>query len=565
MVGRTIAHYEVLEKLGAGGMGEVFKARDRKLNRFVALKVLPHDQMADPERRRRFLQEAQAASALNHPNIIVIHDVVADDQGDCLVMEYVAGRTLADLVPKTGLSSSQVLRYGIQIADALAAAHHAGILHRDLKPGNVMINDHGLAKLLDFGLAKIMEPAVSSDLTATQTLDSSPKTAAGTILGTASYMSPEQVEGKTLDARSDIFSFGLVLYEMITGRRAFQGDSAITTLTAVLRDQPPRIAELAADAPPQLERLVNRCLEKDPAERWQTMKDLHAAMQGLKEDLDSGSIIASRRHAAVAAAALPKKKTARFLIGAAAGLVVVVVAAGALWLKTRPAPAPPPQQQTAAQPGPAPEPAPAPVEPASTPPKELQPAAARPAPAKAAPPKAAAPKVIITGQAETTPPQSQPIAPATPAPPPPVLAAPQTVAVPVSIPDGTRIRLVATSDVPAGAGKGDVVHLAAAAELRIGDAVVVAKGASATAVLGEAGRKFIFGKKNKVPVMLDTIAAADGSRLHLRGTVQSQSKGKPVELNPPDAKDSPVALPKGTEFDAFVDGGADVKVLKKRP
>ena len=218
MTGRTISHYEILDKLGAGGMGEIYRARDPRLNRVVAVKALPAASTGDPDRRRRFLQEAQAASGLNHPNIITIHDIVKDvDGSDYMVMEFIAGRTLGEIIPPQGLDVARTLQYAAQIADALAAAHDAGIVHRDLKPGNVMVTEAGRVKVLDFGLAKV---TVETSLTeATQTLASGPMTVEGSILGTVSYMSPEQAQGKRVDARSDIFSFGAGASPIWGGKR----------------------------------------------------------------------------------------------------------------------------------------------------------------------------------------------------------------------------------------------------------------------------------------------------------------------------------------------------------
>ncbi len=224
----------MIEKLGEGGAGEIYKAPDARLNRMVAIKVLNNASAGDSDRRRRFIQEAQAASALNHPNIITIYDIASDEESEYMVMEYVAGKTLADLIPPGGVGVAKTLQYSVQMADALKAAHAAGIIHRDLKPGNVMVTESGLVKILDFGLAKI---SMATQLTEeTQTMGAAPMTVAGSILGTVAYMSPEQAQGKTVDPRSDIFSFGVVMYEMLTGSKAFAGDSAISTLTAILRD-----------------------------------------------------------------------------------------------------------------------------------------------------------------------------------------------------------------------------------------------------------------------------------------------------------------------------------------
>src|SRR5215471_9644469 len=284
-----ISHYEILEKLGEGGMGVVWKARDTRLNRLVAIKTLPAGRIVAEDRRRRFIQEARAASALNHPNIVTIHDIASEDGTDFIVMEYVEGKTLGQLIPKGGMRPEEILGYAIQIGGALAKAHAAGIIHRDLKPGNVMVTAEGRVKLLDFGLAKLIEPAGElGEDELTRTL--APVSEAGTIIGTAAYMSPEQAESKTVDARSDIFSFGAVLYEMATGERAFRGDSKLSTLSAVLRDNPAPPSQVAAGVPRELDRIIARCLRKDPARRFQDMPDLIVALEELKEESDVGSI-----------------------------------------------------------------------------------------------------------------------------------------------------------------------------------------------------------------------------------------------------------------------------------
>jgi serine/threonine protein kinase len=213
--GTRLGPYEVLGLIGSGGMGEVYKARDTRLDRTVAIKVLPAEKVADPERRHRFVQEAKAASALNHPNIVTIYDIGQTDGIDFIAMEYVAGKTLEQVIPRHGMRLNEALRYAVQMADALAKAHAAGIIHRDLKPGNVMVTDEGQIKVLDFGLAKLTEAGPLGNDEPTRTMK--PATEEGTIVGTVAYMSPEQAEGKKVDARSDIFSFGAVLYEMLTG------------------------------------------------------------------------------------------------------------------------------------------------------------------------------------------------------------------------------------------------------------------------------------------------------------------------------------------------------------
>jgi Tol biopolymer transport system component len=294
VTGRTLLHYTIVEKLGEGGMGVVWKARDNHLDRFVALKVLPPDKVVDAERMRRFVQEAKAASALNHPNIIHIYDVAETDGVPFIAMEYVAGKTLDQLIGRKGLRLNESLKYAIQIADALARAHAAGIIHRDLKPSNIMVDDHGLVKVLDFGLAKLTE-RVTGELGATATiqLDEKPGTAEGTIVGTVAYMSPEQAEGMTLDARSDIFSFGSVLYEMVTGSRAFHGDSKLSTLSAILKDDPKAVSSVLPDVPYDLEKIISRCLRKDPERRLQHMDDVKTLLEELKEESDSGKVTAA--------------------------------------------------------------------------------------------------------------------------------------------------------------------------------------------------------------------------------------------------------------------------------
>ena len=221
LIGKLVSHYRILEALGEGGMGVVYKARDEHLDRFVAIKVLPPAKVADSERKQRFVQEAKSASALNHPNIITIYDIASDNGTDFIAMEYVPGKALNRLIPRRGLPLADALKYAVQIADALAAAHATGIVHRDLKPGNVMISGaegqgrHGLVKVLDFGLAKLVERGDNSDLEMTESIRNKKgfATEEGTIVGTISYMSPEQAEGKKVDVRSDIFSFGALLYE----------------------------------------------------------------------------------------------------------------------------------------------------------------------------------------------------------------------------------------------------------------------------------------------------------------------------------------------------------------
>jgi serine/threonine protein kinase len=279
--GVRLGPYEILEAIGAGGMGEVYRARDTRLDRTVAIKILPAHLSSDPVRKQRFEREAKTISSLNHPHICVLHDVGSQDGVDYLVMECVEGDTLAKRLEKGALPLEQSLKYGAQIADALDKAHHSGVIHRDLKPGNIMLTSTG-AKLLDFGLAKPAAP-ISSAATVTAATQNSPVTEQGTIVGTFRYMSPEQIEGKELDSRSDIFSFGAVLYEMVTGKKAFEGKSQLSVASAILEKEPTPISTLKPMTPPALDHAIRRCLTKDPEERWQTARDLALEMKWIAE------------------------------------------------------------------------------------------------------------------------------------------------------------------------------------------------------------------------------------------------------------------------------------------
>jgi serine/threonine-protein kinase len=341
MIGRTISHYTVIEKLGAGGMGEIYKAQDTRLNRFVAMKVLSTANAGDVERRRRFVQEAQAASALNHPNIITIYDVVSTDDLEFMVMEFISGVTLDDLVPKQGLNVQKSLDIAVQMCDALQTAHAAGIVHRDLKPANVMVTGSGLVKILDFGIAKLTGPAPAASNTDETLPIDSPMTVEGSILGTVCYMSPEQAQAKTVDQRSDIFSFGLVLYEMLTGRKAFSGDSALSTLSSILRDEAKPIGELVPGAPPELVQIVYRAMRKEPDQRWQTMQEMRAALMVLKLKADSG--VLQTMIGPPPAAASKKSGLPIAILAAAVAALAAIGGGGWWWMKHRQAPQKPPE------------------------------------------------------------------------------------------------------------------------------------------------------------------------------------------------------------------------------
>src|SRR5262245_9211218 len=332
MTGQTLSHYQIQEKLGEGGMGVVYRALDTHLNRPVALKLLPADKVSNPERHKRFVQEARAASALNHPHIVTIYDIASENGNDFIAMEFIEGKTLDELQHRKALSLADTLKYSVQIADALAKAHAAGIVHRDLKPSNIMVTDDGRVKVLDFGLAMLVEPDHFDGDASTRTLqDAAPQTDEGAIVGTAAYMSPEQAEGKKLDGRSDIFSFGSVMYEMSTGRRAFQGETKLSTLSAILREEPKPASELAPAVPRDLEKIIQRCLRKDPERRYQSMKDVRIALEELKEESDSGHLTAVTQ---------AKRASRRWVLEAVGAIALLGLAGAVLWWHLRPAPAP---------------------------------------------------------------------------------------------------------------------------------------------------------------------------------------------------------------------------------
>jgi hypothetical protein len=642
MVGKTVHHYQFIEKLGAGGMGEIWKAQDTRLNRTVAVKILTSASAGDPERRRRFIQEAQAASALNHPNIITIHDIISEDDAEYMVMEYVQGKTLIDLIPKGGLRVPQVLKYAVQMTDALQTAHSAGIIHRDLKPGNVMVTETGLVKVLDFGLAKLTDTSPLSgtgapgEVDATQTIDQKPLTVEGSIIGTVSYMSPEQAQGKRVDLRSDIFSLALVLYEMVTGTRAFSGDSALSTLSAILRDEARPIPEIAPDTPPQLEQVIHRCLRKNPDQRFQSMKEVQVALGALKHESDSGMLYRTR--AGMAPWPKAKLSPAPWMIGTGVAASIVAIIGGGAWWWThrhRPLnvaqnivqPAQPVVAQGVPQPAPVaaqPPPVAAPVTAAAPPaepteqaltndnviqmvdakvapaiilsqirnsktafslsasevirlskahvpetvieamrnPKAIPVTSARPAPTSAAPAPPPAPTTTASA-----PPAPTPVpAASTPAPAPgPTPASGSIVA--VTLTDGMPFFITLTEDVPQNAEEGTPLHFTAEKDVRVGDLVVIAKGAAITGAITQAARKGKLGIPiggGKMTMRLLVVDAVDGHKYRVRTQSARGADGKserPVETNvKPKNKDLVAAV--GTEYVAYIDGDATVSVKK---
>lgn len=329
VAGTKLGPYEIIAPLGAGGMGEVYRAKDTRLDRTVAIKVLPSHLSSNPDFRQRFEREARAVSSLNHPHVCTLHDVGHQDGIDYLVMEHLEGDTLAQRLTKGPLPTDQVLRYSIEITDALDKAHKQGIVHRDLKPGNIMLTKSG-AKLLDFGLAKFQAPASGAPVSGVSVLDTEANqnlTAEGNIVGTFHYMAPEQLEGKDADSRTDIFAFGVVLYEMVTGKKAFSGKSQASLIAAILDKEPEPISAIRPLTPPALDRAVKICLAKDPDERWQNAHDLMNELKWIREGSSQAGVAAP-----VAAHRKSRERLAWILVAVLA--VALALAAGTL-LKPR--------------------------------------------------------------------------------------------------------------------------------------------------------------------------------------------------------------------------------------
>jgi serine/threonine-protein kinase len=570
MIGQTISHYTVLEKLGAGGMGEIYKAQDTRLNRFVAIKVLSSGASGDTERHRRFIQEAQAASALNHPNIITIYDVLSQDGMDLMVMEYIAGSTLDVLIPKEGMTVGNVLGCAVQMASALEAAHAAGIVHRDLKPGNVMVTATGLVKILDFGLAKLTAPTMMLEENDATLPLSAPMTVEGSILGTVSYMSPEQADARPVDARSDIFTFGVVLYEMLTGRKAFAAGSTVSTLSAILRDDPRPMGEIVEGVPAELDRIVHRAMQKDPAQRWQSMQEVRTELAALKQRADSA--VLSRTAMAAAPQKVPKA-----LALAAAGVLLLCALAGGWWWKHRViVSAPVPVTQAGQTPPP-------PVQDASVPATAVPDSVAGPPPADSVLTnqgvldmlQAKVPNSVIVDHvksskttrfdlstaeiirltkagatAELMETMSNPKAAATP-------AKGRSITIYADLPLGITL----TEDVPPNPAAGQLLHFVVARDFRVDDVVVVAKGTKVTGqvVAGGGGRRLLV-MRAKPTFKLSDVEAFDGTKLKLHAFAGSRGAKEDRVIEPPGKHDKSVLAPSGTHYQVYFEGDQSITI-----
>lgn len=564
-------------------MGVVYKARDTQLERLVALKVLPAELVSDPERRRRFVQEAKAASSLNHPNIITVYEISSYEGGEFIAMEFVRGKTLDEVIPRNGLDLDQALKYAIQIAEALATAQASGIIHRDVKPGNIMITDSGLVKVLDFGLAKLTEVS-AADSDDARTVDEILRTTEGTIAGTAAYMSPEQAEGKPVDSRTDIFSFGAVLYEMVTGQRPFQGSSQLSILTSVLRDDPQLIADLAGNVPPELERVIARCLRKDPDRRWHSMKDVQVALTELREEADSSTRITTRPAIAsssgtktaaseaagkwVGKSATPAGKPLLKEALIAGGVLLAVVAGVIVWhgradkTGTSPAAVQAPRVVKSIETKPSPM-----GEPLLTNDGILELV------------KGGVPENLIIGQIRSSktnfdlsPPQLVRLVNARV--PDNVIEAmrnPQSATdgslaasgvTSVTIPEGQKILLKLRQTVSVStAHKDDPVDFVVAAPVRVAGSIVIERGAPATGVVaGVEKSKIKFWRGNKLVLQLGSVQGVDGQPVRLRASSTEGHRTNQIviqkgnqDLNDPGAKTKEVMALAGTPFTAYAD------------
>jgi serine/threonine protein kinase len=570
VIGRTVLQYRLIEKLGAGGMGEVYKAQHTGLNRYVAIKVLPPTMSADPENRRRFIREAQAASALNHPNIITIYDIVSEGDTQFIVMEYVEGRTLLELIPAAGLRVPQAILYATQIADALCAAHSAAIIHRDLKPANIMVTASGLVKLLDFGLAKQALSDSVDGSAQTVTHLSAPMTIEGTMMGTVNYMSPEQAEGRKVDTRSDIFSFGAVLYEMLTGQPAFKGSSPLSTLSAVLRDDVTPVVNFSPDVPFELEQIVVQCLRKDPNQRLQSMGEVQQSLAAIRRQLDSGVLYSRQTTPPTRRLSLAKTspaKTSKTKPGAIAAVAVLLIAAlggGFYYYRSsgRPAAQTQPPPIAAAIPAP-------PSDGVLTNESILQMTEAK-----------VPPSVIVSqiGASKTnfnlstsevmrlsrsgvtaTVIEAMRSPVNTGAVPPEGTQVSHRPAVNAVLGDGLPLRLLLLEDIPGDAMQGSPVRFRVADDVRVEDTVVISKGAVATGVIVDAAKKRILGLGGKMTFRLKTVDAVDGQKVNIRSTQALRRDGtsKHAFDNGAD-KSRQIASSAGSNYTGYVDGAQTI-------
>jgi serine/threonine-protein kinase len=585
MIGTRVAQYQFLEMLGAGGMGEIYKALDTRLNRMVAIKVLPSAKSGDPESRKRFLLEAQAASGLNHPTIITIHDVISSGDNEFMVMELVGGKTLTDLIPKGGLRVPQALNCAVQLADALAAAHSVGIVHRDLKPANIMVTDSGLTKILDFGLAKLVESDAGTGLQSGDTdVTGGGLTIEGSILGTVAYMSPEQAQGKKVDTRTDIFSFGAVFYEMLTGRHAFDGDSAVSTLSAILRDEVRPVSEVAPDVPPQLDAVIQRCMRKNPDDRWQTMTEVRTALSALKRESDSGALYTSRTSSRTAAAmpeepvAIQKRTNWKVVALTALPIFLIAVLLGAwAWPKRKVAVVSPPAEDALAPQG------------AAQPKQETltndvimtmiqekvpvdlildQIHSAKSTSFDLSTPelirlnKAGIPRAIIDQM--RNPSAEVPVLTAAAESATSLSPVPRTTT--VMLTDGTPFQITLSDAIPNDANLGLPLRFTVSDDFRVQGTVVLPKGALVYGEITETSkkRKFLGIGSGKLNFSLSKAQLADGSWIKVRSMAAARPDGvnaRPVEANAKGAKD--IAAPPGTAFIAYIDGEQQATVPLK--